>query len=524
MINNMTLALVCLFIGGVAGYGLRSMNESVGRQAGKTDAGGTKKATGAASASSSMGSNKATSATSSGTSLSDQMKELLADYDVKSAQKAAGKLSADELQSALKLLASMPKSADRDSLRWQLYRAWGALNPDAAWKAALADPLDKNKGYLLSAVAAAVAKTRPAAAIELALSLGMGGRRSAVMSSVFNEWGKVDVAAAIAYSLAHPDLPIDYVSFTTGLSRLAEKEPLKAANLALGFKDEMRRNSLLTSLMSTWVERDAAGALKWAQALENPKQRQDATAAAVGAWAKEDPAAALAYVQGISDVETRTSSFKKAWKDWFVNSPTEAAAYLSSLQDEKLLQSVRFEFSYYSESLTPKERAALLVQIPDGKMKEDIYRTMTDSQIRKGQYNQALEMLNAMPDSRDRDRNVVKLGQEWAKADLAAAGAWLKLQPDSTDRDLAVAGYASSLVRTDPTSALNWANAIPDAKVRDGALKNIAVRWLNSDPAKAEAWIASVPSFTDLDKRMIRDMARMNSDLITMPITVGERR
>jgi hypothetical protein len=157
-------------------------------------------------------------------------------------------------------------------------------------------------------------------------------------------------------------------------------------------------------------------------------------------------------------------------------------------------------------------------------MKEDIYRTMTDSQIRKGQYNQALEMLNAMPDSRDRDRNVVKLGQEWAKADLAAAGAWLKIQPDSTDRDLAVAGYASSLVRTDPTSALNWANAIPDAKIREGALKNIAVRWLNADPARAEAWISSIPSFTDLDKRMIRDMAKINSDLITMPITVGERR
>ena len=89
------------------------------------------------------------------------MRELLIDFDVKSAQKAAAKLSARDLQAALALVADMPKSADRDALRGQLYRAWAALNPNAAWKAALADPLDKSKGDLLGAVAGEVAKTNP---------------------------------------------------------------------------------------------------------------------------------------------------------------------------------------------------------------------------------------------------------------------------------------------------------------------------------------------------------------------------
>ena len=457
-------------------------------------------------------------------SLGDQMKELLADFDMKSAQKAAAKLSASDLQAALALVAAMPKSTDRDSLRWQLYRAWAALNPTAAWKAALADPLDKDKGFLLSAVAGEVAKTNPASAIDLALSLGMGGRRSMVMNAVFQEWSKVDVAAAVAYSKAHPDLPVDYYSFSRGVSLLAEKNPMDAANLVISFKDEMARNGLLTSLMGTWVGSDPAAALSWAQALSNPKLRQDAIASAVGAWAKNDPAAALAHVQSIPDDDTRINSFKKAWSDWFRANPTDATTYLASTGDEKLLQSVGYSFSYLSESFSSKERAELLAQIPEGKAKEDMMRSVTDSQIRKGQYNQALEMLNAMPDSTGRDRNVQQLGQEWAKADLAAATAWLKLQPDSSDRDLAVAGYTSALARTDPAGALDWVKSIPDAKVRDGAMKNVAVGWLRTNAAEAEAWMSSVPEFSETDKKMIRSMAGFRSDSISLPVTVGTRR
>lgn len=524
MTKNIALPLLCLFVGGVAGYGLRSMSDSGETNPVSSVSAAAKGRSSVGSDSKASGSTSQVEAASAKESLSDLMNELLVDYDVKSAKKAAAKLSVAELQSALALVAAMPKSMYRDALRTQLYSAWAAIDPNAAWKAALTDPLDKNKGTLLGAVAGTVAKTNPSAAIDLALSLGMGGRRSTVLSAVFSEWGKTDVAAAIAYSNAHPDLSVESFSFSLALNQLAEKEPLKAANLALTFKDESRRGFALTSLMGAWVESDPAAALNWAQALSNPKLRQDAIAATVGAWAKSDPAAALAYVQAIQNAETRTEAFKNAWTDWFKNSPKEAAAYLGSTKDEKLLQSVRFYFSILSEGFSPKERASLLAQIPEGKIKEDISNTMTDSQIRKGQYNQALDMLNAMPDSAGRDRNVVKLGQEWGKTDLKAAAAWLKIQPDSTDRDLATAGYVGALARTDPTSAIKWAEAIPDQKVRSGAMDNIAVGWLKSDPVRAEAWMATVPSFTPSKRKMITSYANMGTDSIMVSVQVGERR
>lgn len=535
MMKNIALPLVCLLVGGAAGYALRCVSESGEMQSAQSDGIGAEgRTTGprtTASAGAATGKTAATAGSggsgasgSSGLSLSDRMKEQLVDYDPKSAQKAAAKLSASDLQAALALVAAMPKSAERDALRAQLYRAWAAINPNAAWQAALNDPLDKDKGTLLAAVAGEVAKKNPTAAIDLAMSLGMGGRRTTVMSAVFGEWSMVDAAAAIAYSNAHPDLPMDSFAITRGLSSLAEKQPMQAANLVITFKDEMQRNIALSNLMNTWVGSAPSAAFDWAQSLTNPAVRQSAIAAAIGAWAKIDPVAALAQAQGIPDNETRVSSFKKGWSDWFRSNPTAATSYLASTTDEALLQSVRFDFSYYSENYSPKERAALLAQIPEGKNKEDIMRTITDSQIRKGQFNQALELLNAMPDSSGRDRNVVQLGQSWAKSDLAAAAAWLKLQPDSSDRDLATAGYVGTLANTDPAAALEMIKTIPDAKVRNGAMKNIALHWLRGDAAKAEAWMATVPSFSESDKKFIRSMVPLRTDSIGPSITVGSRR
>ncbi len=524
MIKNLLLPLVCLLVGVVAGYALRG-NSSGQQKKLMRSASGKNTTTGntpAASAISGMPTDEA--ASRSGSSLTYQIKELLVDFDARSALKAAKKLSVEELQSALSLLASMPKSQDRDSLRQQLYAAWAATDPNAAWKAALADPLDKNTGLLLAAVAGALAKTNPAAAIELAMSLGMGGKRSSVMNWVFIEWAKVDVSAAIAYANAHPEQPVEGYLFSQGLSRLAEKDPLKAANLAIAFKDNFKRSGLLSSLMGTWVDRDPAAALKWAQSQSNPQLREDATAAAVGAWAKAEPAAALAFVQTIDDAETRSSAFKKAWGDWFKNNPEAATAYVATIKDEKLLEGISFHFGYNTEGLSPKERAALLARLPEGKTKEGIYRTLTDNHIRKGQFNEALVMLNTMPDSRDRDRNIAQLGQTWAKTDMAAATAWLKLQPDSTDRDLALTGYASALARTDPLAAINWVKSIPDQKLRQGALVNIASSWSRADPTKAAAWINGAAGFSKSEKQMIQTYTKLSGDYIFNVPTVGARR
>lgn len=536
MKSSIALGLVCLLLGSVAGYGVRGIVEQDKTRAQTANGSGGARAsvilgTGDTSGSSANPAASSTAQAAQATdkapvtiSLGDQMKELLLDYDPKSTQKALKKFSVSDLQAALALVTAMPKSTDRDSLRGELYRAWAALKPTAAWQAALNDPLDKDRGYALGAVAGVVAKTDPKAAIELAMSLGMGAKRGTVMNAVFDSWAKTDVASAIAYANSHPDIAIDSYVFSRGLSALAETAPQRAAELALGMKDQSR-SYLLSSLMSNWVTSDPSAAMAWANAVTNPSLQKDAISAVLSAWSKNDPVAALNYARGISNPDIRDSSLQNAWRDWFRCSPNEATAYLAKSGDERLMENAAFSFSYIADKFTPKEQASLLAQIPEGKGKQDILRSLTSTQIRNGRFNQALEFLNAMPDSSARDSNVAQLGQEWAKTDIKAAEAWLKIQPESTDRDLAVAGFATTLASSNPNAALEWVNTIPDAKLRTSALKSVASRWYRSDPAQAGAWMATVKEFTDSDRRFIESMSKIRGDF-SMPVSVsvGTRR
>lgn len=524
MMQKIALPLVCLLIGGVTGYGLRSVNDgpSTAKETSSNGQGKARTISSAGAAASGLG-GTASVGSSSG-SLADQMKELLVDFDPKSARKGCAHLSIAEIQSALALVAAMPKSLDRDALRAQLYRAWAAKDPQAAWKAAMADPVSKTNGILLGAVAGELAKTNPNAAADLARSVRMGEVRSTVLRTLFMDWSMVDVTAAMAYSNAHPDLPVESYSFTAGLVKLADTDPTKAANAALSIADIYSRGSTLTALMRKWMENDPNTAVAWAQSLTNPALRKDAIASAVSAWARTDPKAAFEFAQSIQDPDMRQNTLKKGWSDWFRQDPGAATAYLASSKNDQLLQNLAFSFGYMTESLTPKERAALLAQIPEGKPKQDILRAMTDGHIRKGQFNQALELLNGMPDSSQRDNQVVKLSEEWALSNRDAAAAWLKMQPDSTDRDLATAGYASTLARTDPQGALKWVESIPDPKVRQGATRSVATRWLKNDPPRAEAWMAGASGLTESDKKLIRTMAGLSGDYVSTIINVGNRR
>lgn len=508
---------MCLLIGLGAGYGLRP---AVSGDAAAENVNGKDSA---ASKGTSAGSRPGSQAAAGvSTPITDVLKSLLGDYDLHSARKAFASLSAAEIQEGLKQLAAMPKSNERELLRAELYRAWAAVNPHAAWQAALADALDKTGG-MLAAVAGVVAKTNPNAAVDLAMSLGMGGKRGFVLSSVFTEWAKKDVLAALEYSQKHPEVPVDNYAFTAGLMKFAETDPVKAANLALGFKSEYGGNSTLLSLMNNWIERDPDAAFDWALKLENPKMREDAVSTAVGAWAKIDPKAAMAYVESIPDLGVRKSAFQKAWADWFRNDPLQATDYIAKSTDATLLNSGRFSIARLAESLGPKERGDLLGRLPNGELRDGVMDSLTGSLIGRAKFNDAMDILNELPDSRSRDRNVVKLGLEWAKQDPAAADAWLKQLPASSDRDLAVAGYVRILARSDATKAIEWANQIPDAKLRSGALQNVAVGWMRSDPVAAEKWYSALPGIRSFDLDMLRRYAGYDHDELGPILSVGQR-
>jgi hypothetical protein len=144
---------------------------------------------------------------------------------------------------------------------------------------------------------------------------------------------------------------------------------------------------------------------------------------------------------------------------------------------------------------------------------------------RAGRYTDAVDLLNGMPDSHQRDRAMHELGVEWYGKDPAAVQEWLKEQADSSDRDLLVAGYAASLASTDPQRAIATVSSIPDKSMQRTALRNVYTKWRIADLQAADAWLQTTPLVEDRERESMRRIAEtsMRYPMLMTP-SVGNRR
>lgn len=436
-------------------------------------------------------------------SLSATLDAMLLNFDPVAVEGWAlsAEMPLEEILAGLSFLAAKPKETKhRAELKAVLYRAWAKREPDKAWAAALIDGDGPSAGYFLGAVAKQVATTQPTAAVNLALSLSMGERRGNVLSEVFEEWGRGDLAGAVAYWNSHPELPADYEVIMSAIKAAVGANPAFAASQAMQLRNADARGPVLAQVLIDWAHRDVPAALQWAQRITDPEVMRLQTMIVVDAWAVKDAATALAFAEKIEDPQAKSGAVRNAWHNLLLQSPGTALDYLVQNPAAVLLDEIRMRFARATASLTLQEQQALLLRIPDEETKQKLTGQLVEGQAGKGQYTAALQLINAMPDSGDRDRAITNLGVAWGRGDMNAAAAWLKTQLDSTDRDLLVEGFARSLAAKDPQGAIEWLNTVPDKGVREGGLKNVASKWLAAKPAEAEAWLSSQTWLSESDR------------------------
>ncbi len=536
----------CLVLGGTAGYHLHSASSAVSPVAGQAQAqaaagrgsgqGGTSALStpagpGGAGDEKTADQNrpKADGAPEDMTTLSSRLKDLMDHFNRKDARKAADELSVSELQTALGLLTSMPKSSERDSLRSVLFQAWAKKDAAAAWKAALAESKPKDEESL-SAVASELAKAHPEMVMGMAMGLGKGAIRTEALRSALEEWGRNDLPGALAYLSKHPGLPVPYWTVGQAVGELADKDPVQAAKLVAGLSDMQTQRYAISSVLQAWAKTDPNAALDWAQNVPGQGLRRSAITQAISTWGSQDPRAAMEAAQALKDPGLRADAVKSGWASWFQANPDEAMRYLAGGSADDLAHGagqgmdIGWIFTNGASAMTAEEASALLKQLPEGKVRDDIVSSIASHNVWNGQFTQALTLLNNLPDSQSRDSTLQELGSQWGDVNPDAAAAWLRQQPDSSDRDVAVSGFVAALARTDPRGALQWSDTINDDGVKSAALKNILIQWLVSDPAAAGAWMNASTALSDSDKQDLRESAIPGRNRMTYTAKVTNRR
>jgi hypothetical protein len=430
----------------------------------------------------------------------------------KVARFAAG-LSFAQIVGILDQLSAMPDAASTRSLRMELARVLAAHDPEKAWEYAESATRARDKQDLMSALAGEIVKTQPTLAAKLVSGIYAPDMRRNVMQQLFRDWMESDPKAAVSYMRAHPEAQIDTTARTLGFSALAGKNPTLAAELAMQSHTGTSFDSGLTAVMRQWADKDMNAALQWANGLPSTKERELALLALAGAAMETDPTKAWEIANAAGGGTLRADAAKTLLGGWMGKDPKGVMSYLSKLPDSQAAD-LAGSLYYTLGQLPLTDQQQLLQGLPEGNAKGKLAAHVVSSYQTKGNYKDAIAMLNVMNDGNHRDQALHNLVSEWTKKDPASVSEWINEQPDSTDRDMMLAALAANTASNDPKTGVQQLSMISDPLVRKGAMRNTFRAWARLNVKDAVAWLNGVSDFSAVEK------GAMIKILTTSPTTV----
>ena len=351
--------------------------------------------------------------------------------------------------------------------------------------------------------------------------------------------GAKDHAALIAEALAEAGDPpsIDALLATRGFDRYeklarflatADAEDCKTIYTKWSYPKSMSHHCM-DMILLRWAEVDPDGAMK--------KNRS----AALWAWAKSDPNAALArglannnatsviraigqddperglellrqnpafatstswegIVTGLGRTDCRAAielalhtgvDLDGTVSQWVERDSHGALAYALALDDPRQRRRVLTEFFAKLEEKDPERVASLIAELPVGKMREDLRRSLLES-FANSDLNRALGIAESIEGSRERSSALRHVAAQIAMSDPDAALEILAMSGSAEDTSIPD-GLVSALVSLRPQETLKLCRDHEHGAEMWELAQSAARGWVRDDPEEASVWIAEQP-------------------------------
>jgi hypothetical protein len=356
----------------------------------------------------------------------------------------------------------------------------------------------KLDGDLLARWASSLSPAELAAALQTLKSAPATGKRSDIISALYNVWAQRDPKGFLG-SLDTMNVP-----------RL--------------------RESGVDAALKTWAAQDPQAAMQWIK--DNPGTASTAAytqryAAAIAGYAATDPQGALAIVNGLGDGSLHDTQLKsaaaKALSDTladqgqfsqavtlFSQMPAGQAqtAALGELASRWADSSPQDASNWIAGLSDPQQRIAMGTQVASTWAANDPLAAATWA----AQIDQQTQP--AAPDPNNPNPGQPNLGgqllasaiQSWANYDLDAPGQFLNSLPASPTKDTSVAIFSLHASQEDPSSAMQWVSTITNDQVRQGVTMGVAIQWLQQDPNGFNQFVANTTILTDQQKQMLSNI------------------
>lgn len=210
-------------------------------------------------------------------------------------------------------------------------------------------------------------------------------------------------------------------------------------------------------------------------------------------WASVDPEAASAYYEeqadefGIFDANQRDTvgAIAGEWATQDLEGALEWAENLSPDVQGDAYQRIMSEVLQQS----PDQALALLNSMPQGLERREMLGTLAGQWTHQDP-QAATQWLNSLS-AEDQFTAMPKMMTAWMQSDPMSASQWLAQYPSGSAKDQSILAMTQSTVLArDPEAALAWSASIEDPQLRQEALHATASHWQRIDPQGAAAWLS----------------------------------
>jgi hypothetical protein len=312
----------------------------------------------------------------------------------------------------------------------------------------------ENFGPRMTAVAKWAAAD-PRHAAEFALDNAVGYAAQLTMTTIGEEWAKVDPAGALAFITNKPgelsqDLAVSAMKTWAG-------QNLREAGNWLVQADAGTLNRLSPAFVEVWAKQDPTGALDWCESNLTGSSLMRAVSGVVTGAASKDCAGAAGLVAAMNPSPARAEAAAAVAKSWFPGLSAddtvkpEAITWLSGLDADSIRRVVE-QVQWGWATSDPQTMAKFLAASSSDEIPASAYGILV---------------------------------RRLASKDPLAALDWAAKLP--VDRSLSAGGDAFAEWRaTQPEAAVEWLHALPASDPRRQAYFESAIRVLAYDPRAAE--------------------------------------
>jgi hypothetical protein len=314
----------------------------------------------------------------------------------------------------------------------------------------------------------AIAQRDPLAAYARAAQLPEGQERRQVVQQIARSFAQRDADGALAWvkSLQPPE-PEVLAVVVTGI---AEKDPLRALDLAASIGPLMEQQQAMQSIVMNAIGRDpslSSALLQRVLALPNEAQRQALVQQVVMSWASKEPARAADWLIANAD-RAPPSAIMSVASQFALLDLEQAAAYANRVPSQSRGAWLRGVASGYASS-DPRGALNWVEQFRGSPEYEDAAFAVIVPAARVDPETAARAAEGLGRDDYRRSA-ISQVAMQWAMRDPAQAATWAAGLSDQSSRASATMTVASFWSNQDPQAARVWASGQPAGPVRDTAL------------------------------------------------------